>query len=139
MIVLDTNVFREMTNRRPDPNVRAWLRGADEASLCLCAPVLLEIEFGMRIHELRKEGSRLRANFEALRARFFPEVLPFDENAARQAARAYAELAHIGLRQSPGDMFIAGVCMSHGAALATRNVRHFERLGIEIINPFEPA
>jgi predicted nucleic acid-binding protein len=35
------------------------------------------------------------------------------------------------------DAQIAAICRSHGAAIATRNVRDFGFPGIEVINPWE--
>jgi predicted nucleic acid-binding protein len=32
---------------------------------------------------------------------------------------------------------IAAICLVHGAALATRNVRDFDGLDLRLINPFE--
>jgi predicted nucleic acid-binding protein len=34
---------------------------------------------------------------------------------------------------------IAAICLIHGAMLATRNVRDFDRLDLKLINPFEKA
>jgi predicted nucleic acid-binding protein len=35
------------------------------------------------------------------------------------------------------DSVIAAICLSHGAMLATRNVRDFEGLDLLLVNPFE--
>jgi hypothetical protein len=37
------------------------------------------------------------------------------------------------------DAFIAAIAAANGAALATRNIEHFEGLGLDLINPFEAA
>lgn len=34
------------------------------------------------------------------------------------------------------DAQIAATCLAHGAQLATRNVRHFEGLGLAWVNPW---
>jgi len=34
------------------------------------------------------------------------------------------------------DAEIAGIVASRRATLATRNIRHFENLGIELVNPW---
>ena len=37
------------------------------------------------------------------------------------------------------DAMIAAICLSHGAMLATRNVKDFEGLDLKLVNPFEEA
>jgi predicted nucleic acid-binding protein len=37
------------------------------------------------------------------------------------------------------DIFIAGIAIAQGAAVATRNTRHFENTPIPIINPWGKA
>ena len=42
----------------------------------------------------------------------------------------------IGRPLDMADAMIAGICISRGAALATRNIRHFSDLEVELINPW---
>jgi toxin FitB len=35
------------------------------------------------------------------------------------------------------DLLIAAIASIHGAAVATRNFRDFDGLGLQLINPFE--
>ncbi|MBA3840325.1 MAG: VapC toxin family PIN domain ribonuclease, partial [Thermoleophilaceae bacterium] len=37
------------------------------------------------------------------------------------------------------DAQIASICHTHGAALATRNLKDFEGAGIDVIDPWRPA
>lgn len=37
------------------------------------------------------------------------------------------------------DGLLAATASTHGLVLATRNVRDFERAGVALANPFEPA
>ena len=37
------------------------------------------------------------------------------------------------------DTFIAGIALAHRAALATRNVAHFQDLPIQVIDPWRAA
>jgi len=36
------------------------------------------------------------------------------------------------------DVQIAAICRGRGAALATRNLKHFADAGIELVNPWDP-
>lgn len=36
------------------------------------------------------------------------------------------------------DAFFAATALAHELTLVTRNTRHFERLGISLLNPWQP-
>ena len=58
-------------------------------------------------------------------------VLPFDLSAARILA------AYPVPDQAPlDDALIAAIAQSTGMTVATRNTKHFEPLGVSIINPW---
>ncbi|MBA4179417.1 MAG: VapC toxin family PIN domain ribonuclease [Anaerolinea sp.] len=60
-------------------------------------------------------------------------VLPLDSTAAELAAEAGPKLERAGARLPLGDLLIAGIALAHGAALLTRNTRHFSRIpGVEL-------
>lgn len=55
-------------------------------------------------------------------------ILPFDAQAAEQAAGVRRELEAKGETIGTADYLIAGVCLAQGATLLTRNRSHFERV-----------
>ena len=67
---------------------------------------------------------------------FARRILPFDSDAARMYAKIAASRRTIGLPISYADCQMAAIARCHSAAIATRNVGHFERCGIEVINPW---
>ena len=71
---------------------------------------------------------------------FIGRILPFDSRAAIAYATVSAARRRAGRPISTADAQIAALARSHGATLATRNLRDFEGCGVEIINPWdEPA
>ena len=70
---------------------------------------------------------------------FAGRVLPVD----LEAAVIYAELAAGGeAKKRPVEMAdaqIAAICLARGAKLATRNLKHFEGLGLVLVNPWGVA
>jgi tRNA(fMet)-specific endonuclease VapC len=56
------------------------------------------------------------------------EEIPFDREAAREAARVRVELERRGIVIGPLDLLIAGTVLSRGAARATNNTREFSRI-----------
>lgn len=55
-------------------------------------------------------------------------VLPLDAAAARAAADVRLVLEQAGQKIGMADYLIAGICLSTGASLLTRNRAHFERV-----------
>ncbi|MBA3588627.1 MAG: type II toxin-antitoxin system VapC family toxin, partial [Methylibium sp.] len=63
-------------------------------------------------------------------------ILPFDAEAAAQAALIGAARQRAGRPVDVRDTQIAGIAIARRATLATRNVRHFEDLPTPVINPW---
>ena len=70
---------------------------------------------------------------------FAGRILAFD----LEAAVIYAELAAGGEAKGRpvemADAQIAAICLAQGAKLATRNLKHFEGLGLVLVNPWGVA
>jgi predicted nucleic acid-binding protein len=63
------------------------------------------------------------------------DIIDFDENAARIAARIWAERERIGSPIAPADLQIAATALASGSILITGNTRHFEGIpGLDIEN-----
>ena len=68
---------------------------------------------------------------------FAGRVLPYDVEAALAFANLVAAARARGREPKLSDAQIAAVARVHGMAVATRNVRDFEPLGVMVINPWE--
>jgi toxin FitB len=140
LIVLDTNVVSEMMRRAPDPAVMNWLNAQVTEELWLNSVVVSELLFGMA---RLPGGARKQLLAETIAAMlsedFAGRILPFD----LEAALIYAELAagceSKGRPVAMADAQIAAICLAQGATLATRNLKHFEGLGLVLVNPWGPA
>src|SRR5262245_55801918 len=134
MIVLDTNVVSELMEVEPAAEVKAWLDRTDESALWLTAILVFEVKGGLDKMDEGRRKRRLLAAFDTLlQVDFRQRVLPLDFDAALEAARLGAERERRGRPVDTKDTLIAGIAVSRGAAIATRNVRHFDDLSVEII------
>jgi predicted nucleic acid-binding protein len=138
MIVVDSNVASEMMADDPEPRVIAWLDGIEPEALWLNAITVFEIKRGIDDLDAGKRKRALLAAFNALViGDFNNRVLPFDLPAAIHAAQIDVDRERRGHPVGFADTQIAGIAVSRGAAIATRNVRHFDDLSIEVINPWD--
>jgi predicted nucleic acid-binding protein len=134
--VLDTNVLSGLM-KPEDSRVVAWLDEQPPESIWTTAVTVFEILFGLA---LLPPGRRKRQLGEAfakiLNDDLDRRILPFDNEAASEAANRAAERRAIGKPLDFRDLEIAGIVASRRAKLATRNVRHFQDLGIELVDPW---
>jgi predicted nucleic acid-binding protein len=63
-------------------------------------------------------------------------VLDFDAEASAAAAEIAARHRASGRPVDVRDVLIAGIARSRRAALATRNARHVEGTGVEVVDPW---
>ncbi|TSA88153.1 type II toxin-antitoxin system VapC family toxin [Deinococcus detaillensis] len=124
MFLLDTNICIFIMNSRP-LRVRERMEAATRAGhrLAVSSITLHELQFGVyNSAKPQENGERLRAFAAGL------SVLPFEENAAKQAAIHRTALKKIGQLIGPYDLLIAGHALALEAVLVTNNVGEFGRI-----------
>src|SRR5258708_6069759 len=91
------------------------LKAADPPEVAIPSIVVYELEYGAR----KSVHPRRRAIIEGLLKNM--KTVPFDADAAHEAARIRVDLEARGLTIGPLDLLIAGIAMSRGATLETNN------------------
>ena len=140
--LLDTNILSAFAPGKPaiGPTIAEWFNEHSD-ELFLSAVTAAEIEAG--ISKLRRTGSGRRADelrdwFERILSFYADRVLPFDLAAARIAGvlsdAALADGRHPGF----ADVAIAAIAKARELVVVTLNQRHFDPLGVEVFNPFDP-
>ncbi len=140
MIILDTNIITEFMRPEPDPAVVAWLNTAAQTSFFTTTINVGEQMFGIEnlrgVNEAR--CTVIQRDFELFLHTFVPgRVLDFDVLAAREWGKVLTENRRGHHERTVADMQIAAIARAHGFAIATRNLRDFEGLGVQRVNPFE--
>lgn len=137
MILLDTNVISALMQREPEARVVAWLDAKPPESIWTTSVTVFEVRCGL---ELLASGRRRHLLEEAfartLEEDFENRVAVFDPTAAEAAGRLAAERRRAGRPVEIRDVQIAGIVTARKATLATRNLRHFEGFGLELVNPW---
>ncbi len=137
MIIVDTNVLSEVMLPSPSRLVQGWMatHGGGEGSWTT-AVSLAEIRYGIERLPGGRRKALLAAGADQVFAGFDDRVLPFDDVAAFHYAVIASARDDVGRPIGPVDAQIAAICRAHGAALATRNVKDFEELGLELVDPW---
>ncbi|ONM47552.1 type II toxin-antitoxin system VapC family toxin [Nocardia donostiensis] len=135
MIIADTNVVSELFRAPADERVLAWL----DANPTVGTTAITVGEVWAGIEQL-PEGRRKTGFVEVAEDvfhEFFGDITEYGAEAARLYGRITAECRVLGRPISQGDAHIAAICLAEDAVLATRNVKVFTDLGLEIVNPWE--
>ncbi len=124
MIVLDTNVFIGIMNRR-DPRLKALFDVViKSARLAMCAICLCELRYGIAKSKVPDiSESRL-----PILLRMPIKIVDFDADDAREAALIRASLERAGTPIGPYDILIAAQARRRAATLVTANTREFSRV-----------
>ena len=135
MIVIDTNVLSEAMHPRGANVVKEWL-GTVEERLALSVVTLQEVAYGAhRLQDAqRREG--ILAALSAILTASGLATLPIDDEIALLAGSLLGRRSLDGRPMSEADAQIAATCLVHEATLATRNVKDFEGLGVELLDPW---
>ena len=133
LFLLDTNIVSEAGRARPHPGVVAFLERED--NLCVSTTLFEELSFRLdRAPPQRR--ARLTLFYEGVQAQFGARALPVDLDVARTSGRLRALAHNQGRVLHMGDALIAATAVVHGATVATRNIRDFVGLSVDLFDPF---
>ena len=135
--LLDTNVISELTKASPAVGVLDFLSEHDD--LWLSSVVLHELEFGLELLPYGHRRDGLRRTLEEFTSQFGDRILPLGRREAEWAARLRAQARLAGHVPHAGDAFIAGTAKAHDLTVATRNVRDFDGLDVDVTSPWGQA
>jgi hypothetical protein len=137
--LLDTNIISELTKKKPDAALLAWLK--EHRGQCFLSTITLsELRYGIeRLADSRRKAE-LEREFSFLLEDYQGRFFDLDANVASEWGRYAAELeAHYGQgwhkRFDYRDTLLAATAREYGLGLATRNVKHFPFCPV-VENPF---
>ena len=131
--LLDTMIISELCRKQRDKQVEQWFHSIPPDDLFLSAITIGEIENGIVKQErINPDFSRdLTLWLENILKHYPDKILPFTTSVAKRWGRLCGELG-----RADADLMIAATALEHGLIVVTRNVRHFEPTGVEVVNPF---
>jgi len=134
MYLLDTNVVSELRKPKPHGAVLAWIQSVPDDQLFISALTLGELQAGAERtrKQDREKAQDIEAWIDQLSEAY--EVIPMDAAMFREWARLMAGRSDDLLE----DTMIAATARVRGLTVATRSVRDFKGLAVEVLNPFVP-
>jgi tRNA(fMet)-specific endonuclease VapC len=121
--LLDTNTCIHILRKRGSPLVKARYASHAPSEVVLCSAVVEELCHGAeRAANPTQEYARVDAFAQPL------VCLPYDESAARTAARIRFVLESQGRVIGPNDLLIAAIALVHGLKVVTHNTAEFGRV-----------
>jgi predicted nucleic acid-binding protein len=141
--LLDTNVISESVPGRQtrDIAVLRWQEARTD-DLFLSVVTIAEIEAGIlfaKRREAHRKAVRLTEWLDAVIDLYGDRILPLGTSIARTAGRLSGDARAIGLAPGIADIAIAATAVHHRLTILTRNLHHFEPLGVALIDPFQEA
>ena len=137
MILLDTNVLSGLMQRVPDQQLVEWLDDQSVESIWTTAITVFEVRMGLEPLAPGRRQRRLEQAFDQLLAEHLEgRIQAFDRTAAMAAGTIAANQQRASRTLEIRDLQIAGIATARRASVATRNVRHFEGLGLDVIDPW---
>ena len=135
MFLIDTDVLSALRKQERSPDVVRWTSALRTTDLYLSVVSIGEVERGIVRQQHRDPGfARVLATMVGQCARVVRDrILAVDLSTARRWGRLSGAIGHEG-----ADLLIAATALKHGLTVVTRNVRHFERTGVPVLDPFVP-
>jgi predicted nucleic acid-binding protein len=138
VIIIDTNVLSALMRQVPELPVVEWLDRQAAESVWITSITLFEARFGIALLSKGRRRRTLEVAFEKLMGEDLEgRVLDFDQPAAEAAARLAAARQRNGHSIDMRDTQIAGIVVARRARFATRHVKHFSDLSVDVVNPWD--
>lgn len=133
MYLLDTVVLSELRKARRQDSVVRWLAARRPAELFISVITLGEIERGIaKQQKANPQFARKLAEWlDRTTSAYQDRILPVTTPVARRWGRMTIELG-----RTDADLFIAATAAEHGLCVVTRNIRHFQDAGVDVLDPF---
>ncbi len=132
--MLDTNVLSELLRPEADERVIAFVEAQTDPIVSVA--VFHELTYGVELLPAGRREARLSAGIETFRRQFRDRTIAIDAEIADISGRLRAGETRSGFSLQAMDALIAASAIAASARIATRNTKDFERLGLELVNPW---
>lgn len=135
-LLLDTCFLSELVKPAPDTLVVSFARTASAADMHVSVLSLGEIANGLVRMNAGRRRDEIARWLTGLELHYQGRLLPVDAEIAKAWGGLSARARMDGNATPVVDSLLAATALVHGLVVVTRNVRHFQCLGVEVINPW---
>jgi predicted nucleic acid-binding protein len=138
--LLDTNVLSEFSLSAipPNPTVQHWMESANPDQLFTSVLSVGEIRKGIELLPVSKKRRDLEQWLDSdLYGWFGSNLLPVTKAISDRWGKFAAWSQEHGRPLGNIDGLLAATAFEHGLTVATHNTKHFEGLGVAILDPWE--
>lgn len=143
-LIVDTSVLSYFAPGRRDTLSNAVLAEMRATEDAWRIPTLVFAEIEEGVAKLRRSGAARRAAdlsdwLAATIEEFADRIVPLTAEIALETGRLSDEVRSRGLHPGLPDVVIAATARARDAVVLTRNLKHFDAIGVRCIDPFEPG
>ena len=131
--LIDTDVLPQRIKPKPHEGAREWLLSMPREEVYLSVITIGETRAGIEMLPPGPKRDGLERWFRRIRRRHHGRILPVTEEIAEVSGRFTAQLRKAKKTAGANDMLLAATAYVHGLSVATLNVKHFEELGVELV------
>jgi predicted nucleic acid-binding protein len=132
--LLDTDVISLLERKNCPAKLSAWIERHDDLFVSVVS--LAELEFGLRqapaTHRIHLEHW-----LKETRSKYVESTEQLTETVLIRWKQLLVELRTKRRTMTCEDSLIAATALVHGHSVATRNKRHFEPSGVQVVDPLE--
>ena len=134
--LLDTNAFSEILRRSPDPTFISWFRATNEDDLFVSVLTIGELVRGAELLGAGQRRDEIEYAVAKLLLDYSDRILEIDLAVAKTWATLSARYRRRGVAVGSVDELLAASAIENNCCIVTRNVRHFEHSGCDLLTPW---
>jgi toxin FitB len=131
--LVDTDVLSLLERKQVPSKLAAWVQ-QNEANIFLSVVSVAELQFGLARAPATHRPA-LGAWVAELRRMLGPAIEELSEPVLVRWKQLLADLKQANRTMTCEDSLIAATALHHGHIIATRNKRHFQPAGVQIVDP----
>ncbi|MCA9407232.1 MAG: type II toxin-antitoxin system VapC family toxin [Candidatus Omnitrophica bacterium] len=135
--IIDTCVITDLTKKSVNAGLLAWYKQQKEDDLFISVISLAEISKGIELLAQGKKRKGLQQWFENMIHAFEDRIIPVEREVAILGGKIEANMKIKGFNFSLSDCLIAAAAVQTGMKVVTRNQKDFEKLGCDVLNPWD--